>query len=91
MEITDYDAWQPCELNFVLMKLACQLDRSNPFLPGFGRDTSGFLKHLGSAEFLRALQHEGGRINLEPWFRRWHEQDRVYQQMSMKYWLYPAR
>jgi hypothetical protein len=43
---------------------------------------------MGSAEFLAALQRDGAQIDLDAWLRRWREQDKVYQQMSMKYWLY---
>ncbi|HVU34543.1 MAG TPA: DUF1343 domain-containing protein [Opitutaceae bacterium] len=88
VEITDYDAWQPTELNFYLMKLACRLDGRNPFLPAPHRDFTGFLHHMGSEEFLRALQREGARIDVAAWIRRWHEQDLIYQRQSEKYWLY---
>lgn len=89
IEITDFDAWDPTELNFVLMKIACRLDpKGNPFAPAPGRNFTGFLHHLGCEEFFRALQREGAHINLDAWLRRWRDQDRVYQQMSRKYWLY---
>lgn len=88
VEITDYDAWDPTELNFVLMKLACRIDPRNPFAPAPGRNFTGFLHHLGSPEFLAALQREGARIDLAAWLNRWREQDRAYQAQSRKYWLY---
>lgn len=88
VEITDYDAWDPTELNFVLMKIACRLDPKNPFLPAPGRNFDGFVRHMGSEEFLHALQREGAHIDLEAWLNRWREQDRVYQIQSKKYWLY---
>jgi uncharacterized protein YbbC (DUF1343 family) len=88
VEISDYDAWQPTELNFYLMKLACKFDPKNPFLPAPGRDFKGFLRHMGSEEFLRALQRDGARIDVDAWLTRWREQNRIYQQQSKKYWLY---
>lgn len=88
VEITDYDEWQPTELNFYLMKLACKLDAKNPFLPAPGRDFSGFLRHMGSDGFLAALQREGARVDVDRWIKLWHEQDRIYQIQSKKYWLY---
>jgi len=88
VEIIDYDAWDPTELNFVLMKLACRLDPKNPFLPAKGRDFGGFLRHMGSPEFLAALQRDGARIDLATWLNHWREQDHAYQQQSRKYWLY---
>jgi len=88
VEIIDYDAWDPTELNFVLMKLACRLDPKNPFLPAKGRDFGGFVRHMGSPEFLAALQRDGAHIDLATWLNRWREQDHAYQQQSRKYWLY---
>ena len=88
VEITDYDAWDPTELNFILMKIACRLDPKNPFVPAPGRNFDGFVRHMGSEEFLHALQREGAHIDLGPWLNRWREQDRVYQIQSKKYWLY---
>lgn len=89
VEITDFDAWDPTELNFVLMKLACRYDSRNPFLKIPGRDLTGFLHHMGSEEFLAALQRDGAKIDLNAWLRRWREQDRVFQMQSRRYWLYP--
>lgn len=88
VEITDYDAWRPTELNFYLMKMACQLDGYNPFLPAPGRDFSGFLHVMGSESFLYALRRYGARINLQPWLQKWREQDHYFQIESRKYWLY---
>jgi uncharacterized protein YbbC (DUF1343 family) len=88
IEISDYDAWDPTELNFVLMKIACRLEPKNPFLPAPGRDFRGFVHHMGSPEFLAALQRDGAKIHLDSWLKRWREQDRVYQLQSKKYWLY---
>jgi len=87
-EITDYDAWDPTELNFVLMKLACHLDARNPFAPAPGRNFTGFLHHLGAPDFFAALQHEGARIDLAAWLNRWRQQDAAYQVQSRRYWLY---
>jgi uncharacterized protein YbbC (DUF1343 family) len=89
VEISDYDAWDPTELNFVLMKIGCRLEPKNPFLPAPGRDFGGFVRHLGSEAFFHALQREGANIDIDGWLRQWREQDHVYQQQSKKYWLYP--
>lgn len=87
-EIADYDAWDPTELNFVLMKLACKYDPKNPFRPAPGRDFGGFIRHMGDEAFFRALQHDGAAINLDAWLAHWREQDRIFQQQSQRFWLY---
>ncbi|MEO8866172.1 MAG: DUF1343 domain-containing protein [Opitutaceae bacterium] len=88
IEITDYDEWKPTELNFYLMRLACKLDPKNPFLPGPGRDFSGFLRHMGSEEFLRALQRYGARTDVPKYLAEWDARAKIYQEQSKRYWLY---
>jgi uncharacterized protein YbbC (DUF1343 family) len=85
VEVTDWDAWQPTELNFYLMRLACKLDSKNPFLTG---DASLFLKHMGSTAFFEALRHDGGKVNVEAFLADWRARDKIYQETSRRYWLY---
>ena len=88
VEISDYDEWHPTDLNFYLLRLACKFEAKNPFLPGPGRDFSGFLRHMGSEDFLRALQHDGARVNVEAFIAEWRKHAQVYQQQVRRYWLY---
>ncbi len=88
IEITDYDAWQPCDLNFWMMKLACRFNPTNPFAPVRGRDVSGFMRHMGSQAFMDDIIANGARIDVEKWLRQWREQARVYQEQSKRHWLY---
>jgi uncharacterized protein YbbC (DUF1343 family) len=88
VEITDYDEWRPTELNFYLMKLACKFEPKNPFAPGPGRDFKGFLRHMGSADFLRALQRDGARVDVPRFLAEWDAKAKIYQEQSKRYWLY---
>jgi hypothetical protein len=87
-EITDYDDWRPTELNFYLMTLACKLEPMNPFVAAPTAVQNGFLRHMGSEEFLRALQRHGARTDVAGYFEQWRERAKVYQQQSRRYWLY---
>ena len=87
-EISDYDAWRPTELGFQLMRLACKLEPKNPFTAAKVGEQNGFIRHLGSEAFMRALQRDGARIDLDFWFKQWREQARIYQTESKRYWLY---
>jgi uncharacterized protein YbbC (DUF1343 family) len=90
VEITDYDAWQPCDLNFWLMKLACKYEPKNPFAaltPGTPKRRE-FLVHVGSTALLDDLAKQGARVDVEKWLRAWREQGKVYQEQSKRYWLY---
>lgn len=87
-EITDYDAWHPTELGFQLMRLACKLEPKNPFTAAKTGEQNGFIRHMGSEAFMRALQRDGARIDLDFWLKQWREQARLYQEKSKRYWLY---
>jgi hypothetical protein len=51
-------------------------------------EVNGFIRHLGSEAFVRALQRDGARIDLDFWLKQWREQARIYQNESKRYWLY---
>ena len=88
IEIADYDAWQPTELNFWLMKLACQLEPKNPFAAATEAQRRTFLVHVGSTAFFNDLVAKGRNIDIAAWLRQWREQAAAYQQQSKKFWLY---
>jgi uncharacterized protein YbbC (DUF1343 family) len=88
IEITDYDAWQPAELNFWLLKLAAKLAPKNPFTAANAGPHTMFTHLIGSQAFASDLIAKGARIDIEAWLRTWREQARIYQEQSRKYWLY---
>jgi uncharacterized protein YbbC (DUF1343 family) len=88
VEVTDWDDWNPTQLSFQLMALACKLDGRSPFLMSPGRDFSGFLRHMGSEEFLRVLQRDGAQTNVNAFFEEWQKRAKIYQVQSKRYWLY---
>jgi hypothetical protein len=55
------------------MRLACKLEPKNPFAAAKPGEVNGFIRHLGSEAFVRALQRDGPRID---------------QNESRRYWLY---
>ncbi|HVS53983.1 MAG TPA: DUF1343 domain-containing protein [Opitutaceae bacterium] len=88
VEISDWDAWRPTELNFWLMKLTCKLEGRNPYATAKLNDKSLFTRLVGSSAFVKDLATKGKNIDLETWFSTWREQAKVYQEQSRKYWLY---
>lgn len=88
IEIVDWDAWRPTELNFWLMKLACKLEPKNPYLAAKLDNKSIFARLVGSTAFIADLAAKGKNVDIDAWLRRWREQDAVYQQQSKKFWLY---
>ncbi len=88
LEIADYDAWRPTELNFWLMKLACRLEPKNPFATATAADRSLFLHLMGSTAFFNDLVAKGRNVDVAAWLARWREQARIYQEQSKRYWIY---
>lgn len=89
LSVTDWDAWNPTELNFHLMKLACAIEPTNPFADAAkAKTTRGFIIHTGSEAFFNAMAREGANIDLLPWLTQWRQQAAVYQKQSQRFWLY---
>jgi uncharacterized protein YbbC (DUF1343 family) len=86
VDVTDWNAWHPAELNFHLMRLACRYAPSNPFakLPA----TDIFNKLVGSAAWVTALKRDGAKIDLVKFITDWRAQSAAYQERVKKYWLY---
>ncbi len=88
LSIADWNAWNPVEFNFHLMKLACMIEPENPFVEASDPVAGLFIKHMGSEAFFEALKRDGARIDLASWLSTWERQAAVYRQQSQRYWLY---
>jgi uncharacterized protein YbbC (DUF1343 family) len=88
VEVTDWEKWNPTELSFHMMRLACKYTPANPFTTVNETQAGLFNKHVGSAAWWAALRREGVRVNVEAWQRTWREQAAAYRQESKKFWLY---
>jgi uncharacterized protein YbbC (DUF1343 family) len=88
VQVTDWAEWNPTELSFHMMRLACYYDPPNPFAKLTEAQQRSFNIHVGSRAWGDALRTQGARINVEAWIQRWREQARIYQNATKKYWLY---
>jgi len=43
---------------------------------------------MGSEAFMRALQRDGARVDVDTWLKQWRDQAQIYQEQSKRYWLY---
>lgn len=89
VEVTDWNAWNPTELSFHMMRLACRITGTNPFANPTPAKTREFLIHVGSEEFFNAIKRDGAQVNVEAFVERWKRQAAIYQQQARRYWLYP--
>jgi len=88
IEVTDWDDWQPCDLSFYLMRLACRLEPRNPFVNVPKADASRFLHEMGCAALFHDLAVNGPRVDIEGYLRKWDVEDRQYREASRRFWLY---
>ena len=90
IEVTDWDAWQPAELNFYLMRLDCKFSPRNPFAAAPPLVVSGFLKHMGSNALFKDLVAHGANVDIDAYLRDWRAKAMLFQEQSRRFWLYPA-
>jgi uncharacterized protein YbbC (DUF1343 family) len=88
VDVNDWQAWNPTQLSFELMRLACRLTPPNPVAKALADKTNIFNKLVGSHEFLNALQRDGAKLDLEAFEKTWQARNAIYQQQTKKYWLY---
>src|SRR5262249_17579360 len=69
IEVTDYDDWQPCDLDLWLMKLGCKYSPKNPFATAPDNKRREFLIHVGSQALWNDLVAKGARIDADTWLR----------------------
>jgi len=88
VQVTDWSAWNPTELSFHLMRLACRYRGTNIYTNFNGLQTSKFNIHVGSTAWWNALRHDGARVDVERFLRDWRSRARLYQDMTRRVWLY---
>lgn len=88
VDVTNWAAWNPTELSFQMMRLACRYYSPTPFAKLNANDTRSFNIHVGSATWLAALKRDGAKVDLEKFLSDWRGQAAVYQMRTKKYWLY---
>jgi uncharacterized protein YbbC (DUF1343 family) len=88
VEVNDWDDWNPTELNFYLMRLACKLAGKNIYATAPAAQIDMFNKLVGSTEWWTALRRDGAKVDVEGFLREWRRRDQIYQQESKKFWLY---
>lgn len=88
VEIANWDLWEPTQLSFELMRLACRYNPPNPFAKLNAQNTRSFNIHVGSMAWWNALKRDGAQVDLEGFRAEWTRLNSVYQQNTRRYWLY---
>lgn len=88
VEVVDWDQWNPTELSFQMMRLACRYNPPNPFAKIKEDEVTLFNKHVGSTAWWTALRRDGSRVDVELWLREWKTKAAAYREQTRPYWLY---
>ncbi|PWU05821.1 MAG: DUF1343 domain-containing protein, partial [Verrucomicrobia bacterium] len=88
IKINNFHAWNPTELNFHLMQLACEWNSKNPFTNETESNINLFNKHVGSTEWWNALSKRGSKVDLNYFLNKWKKEAKEFHDWSKKYWLY---
>ncbi len=88
IEVRDWDAWRPTELNFHMMQIACKVAPKNPFVGVPSGQADLFNKHVGSTAWWNALTKDGARVDLPHFLDAWDRAAKRFQNESRRYWLY---
>jgi uncharacterized protein YbbC (DUF1343 family) len=88
VEVADWEAWNPTELSFQLMRLACRYSPPNPYARLRDTQARTFNIHVGSTAWWEALKRDGARVDVEGFQRRWQTAARAWQQETRRFHLY---
>lgn len=91
VEVQDWEKWDPTELSFHLMRLACRYNPPNPFAKLDTTKADLFNKHVGSTAWWHTLRREGANVDVGKWIQDWRTAATAYHQNTRKYWLYDER
>jgi uncharacterized protein YbbC (DUF1343 family) len=87
--IDNWKEWNPAELNFHLMVIACEFNHPhNPYKLLSQNDALLFNKHTGSQIWWNEIYTRGSNARLAPYLHQWKKEAIVFQESSKKYWLY---
>jgi len=88
VDVVDWDAWNPTELSFHLLRLACRYDPPNPFAKLGPHEVRLFNIHAGSTEWWQALLIRGANVDVEAFQRKWRGRADAFRQETRRFWLY---
>ncbi|MFT3783885.1 MAG: DUF1343 domain-containing protein [Nibricoccus sp.] len=88
VQVADWNAWNPTELSFHLMRLACRYKTPNPFVKLSVSEAAKLNVHVGSMAWWNALRFNGPRVEVERFIREWRAQAQAYREQTRRFWLY---
>ena len=87
--VTDWSAWQPTDLSFHMMRLACKWSPRNPFASAPKDKIALFNKLVGSHAWWNALSRDGARVDVKSFLSDWKRRAGAYESEVRQFWLYP--
>lgn len=91
VDITDWEALRPTELNFHLMRLACAWGVANPFRSATPAERQIVNRHVGSGAWWEAVARDGARVDVAAHVARFAAEAAAFREASRRWWLYPEQ
>jgi uncharacterized protein YbbC (DUF1343 family) len=89
VDVTDWDALRPTELNFHLMRLACAWNPQNPFRAATKTEEQIFNRHVGSHAWWQALRRDGAKVDVRAFVDRWAAEATAFRERTTPIRIYP--
>ena len=86
--LNDWDAWNPTELAFEMMRLSALWQSPSPFSEASESEATLFNKHVGSTAWWTALLENGAEVSLDQFLESWIREVNLFQQKTKVYHLY---
>lgn len=88
VRVSDWSVFNPTEISFHMMQLACELSGQNPFASAKENEIKLYNKHVGSTAWWNEISTKGAEARVDYFLNLWKNEALQFQAMSKKYWLY---
>ena len=88
VRINDWKNFNPTEISFHMMQLACQFSAKNPFANLKENQRTLYNKHVGSTAWWNEISTLGAKANVNSFLKTWNKSSQDFQAFSKRYWLY---
>ena len=86
--LSDWNAWNPTELAFEMMRIAAKWESPNPFREATEAEMKLFNKHVGSSLWWKSFLNEGSSVSVKQFIRDWDLETKEFRKQIQNFLLY---
>ncbi len=86
--LSDWNAWNPTELAFEMMRIAAKWESPNPFREATEAEMKLFNKHVGSSLWWKSFLNEGSSVSVTQFIRDWDLEAKEFRNQIQNFLLY---